>query len=167
MIASFRKPASSSNNEIEYRYEYRYIVPFRCKKNISKILEALISTEIISEESYITTLTTYSCKVMIKDSSNRKTDYDKLFSRMDLLLQTDFISCDTDPVNGIVKVVYNDLSVRDLDCQRMHDDGYDLLDFFYEKGYLINMTYNKIAKKQVLHMRHLRSRICLHWKAEC
>lgn len=138
---SFRRTKVRGNSE------YRYIVPFRCKKNVQKILKALIAEEIIGEESRINSSTTHSCIVVIEDLYNNKKSYDCLFSRLDLLLQTDFIRCDVDSMYHVVKVVYNNLVVNNLDCKDLQDIGYDLLDFFKSKGYLISLSYDKTAQR--------------------
>ena len=141
LFISFRR------NGVRSDREYRYIVPFRCKKNVSKILKALISEEIIGEESRINSLTTHSCIVIIKDLYSNKKLFDCLFSRLDILLQTGFIRYDVDSRYHVVKIVYNNLIVNNLDCKNLQDNGYDLLDFFKTKGYLINLSYDKATKK--------------------
>ena len=141
LFISFRRNGVRGDNE------YRYIVPFRCKKNVSKILKALIAEEIVSEESCISSSTTHSCIVVIKDLYSNKKLFDCLFSRLDVLLQTDFIRCDVDSRYHVVKVVYNNLIVNNLDCKSLQDNGYVLLDFFKAKGYLIGLSFDKTAKR--------------------
>lgn len=141
LFISFRR------NGVRGESEYRYIVPFRCKKNISKILEALKNEDIIGEESRINSSTTHSCIVIIKDLYSNKKSYDCLFSRLDLLLQADLARCDVDSRYHVVKIVYNNLVVNNLDCKNLQDNGYDLLDFFKAKGYLISLSYDKTARR--------------------
>lgn len=141
LFISFRR------NGVRGDSEYRYIVPFRCKKNVAKILKALIAEEIIGEESRINSSTTHSCIVVIKDLYSNKKFYDCLFSRLDILLQTDFIRCYVDSRYHVVKIVYNNLVVNNLDCKNLQDNGYDLLDFFKAKGYLISLSYDKTARR--------------------
>lgn len=143
LIASFRRNGVHSAKEAEYQY----IVPFRCKKNVSRILDALKAEDIIGVQSCINSSTTHSCMVIIKDLYNNKKAYDNLFSRIDILLQTDFIRCDVDSRYHVVKIVYNNLVVNNLDCKTLQDNGYDLMDFFRTKGYMINLSYDKITRK--------------------
>ncbi len=126
--------------------EYKYTLPFGCRKNAEMILNALISANLISKESCITGATTQSCLIIIKTHGNNKKIYDELFSRIDILLQPDFLRCDIDIRNHCVNVIYNDLSVKNLNCENLYDSGFALLDFFSDKGYLINLSYDRNKK---------------------
>lgn len=114
LVALFSQNEFSSDDEAEYQY----IIPFRCEKNVSEILNALIAEEIIEPQSRINSITTQSCMVTIIDRYNNKNSYDTLFSRIDILLQTDFVRCVIDPRYHIVKVIYNNLTVNNLDCKK-------------------------------------------------
>lgn len=126
---------------------FSYTLPFRCKKNVGLIMEALIKEEIIGNQSRIFSLTTHSCTVEIFDLYNNKKYYDKLFSRVDILLQPDYIKCDVDSRYHVVKVFYNNLIVTNLDCKTLQDNGYDLLEYFHKNGYIINLIYDKTLKE--------------------
>lgn len=141
LLASFRRGKTKQINSTGYRY----IVPFRCRKNIGLILNALISEEMIGPQSQIRCLTTNSCDVIIYDFYEKKETYDNLFSKIDLLMQTGFVYCDINDRDHVVKVFYNNLVVKNMNCGNLRDNGYDLMDYFAKKRYLINLSYDKAA----------------------
>ena len=125
---------------------YQYIVPVACRKSIRAILQALIAEKIISPSSGIKCVTSHTCAVTIRDLCRSRAAYDKLFSRIDLLMQPDFVRCDTDSKSHTVKISYNRLVVTNLDCKSLTDSGYALLDYFSTKHYLISLSYDKTKK---------------------
>ena len=127
--------------------EHRYIVPFFCRKAIVKILNALIEQEIAGKDSGIISMTTDSCIVTIKDSYGYKKEYDELFSKLHLLMNPDYLYCMTNPKLHTVKILYNNLTVSNLDCKTLQANGYDLIDYLHQKHYLINLNCDRTAKK--------------------
>lgn len=130
----FKRSGSETNAELHY------IVPFLCRKTIEKILCELIKENIAGEKSCIRSLTTQSCHVVIHDLYNNKKLYDSLFSKPDILVQTDFVHCRTDPKHHVVRIIYNNLSTTELECKGWQHGWYDLLKFFHSKKYLINLV---------------------------
>lgn len=143
VVASFKR----NNNDYGSEEEYTYIIPFKCKQVVTKIIQALQSEEIIGNQSHISSLTTHSCMVVIQDLYRNKKIFDILFYRMDILLQPDFVQCIVDTKSHVVKVLYNNLMVHQLDCKTLQDGGYELLDYFHSKNYIIHLSYDKAAKK--------------------
>ena len=127
--------------------EYTYTIPFRCKKNVEMILRSLIEMQLIKDSSYIKSTTTYSCIVVIRPVYNYQENFDILFSRIDILLQTDFVFCKTDPLHHVVRVVYNNLIVNDLDCKNLGENGYLIMRELCNDGYIINLSCDKVTKK--------------------
>lgn len=123
-----------------------YIVPFICRKAIEKVLNALINQEIIGKNSCISSMTTDSCIVNIKDSYGYKKEYDQLFSKLHLLMNPDYLRCSIDPKSHIVRILYNNLTVTNLDCKTLQTNGYDLIDYLHQKNYLINLDCDRTAK---------------------
>ncbi len=133
----FKGERPKQNNEA-----YRYIVPFDCRKTIAVILQALIDEKLIGAESCINSLTTYSCEVIIHDLWDNRQRYDNLFAKLQMLMHSEYIQCSVDDKNHVVRVYYNQLNVRDMDCSYLTKEGYDLLSYFGEIGYLINLNVN-------------------------
>ena len=135
------------NNRSANGTEYSFIIPIRCRKAVESIMEALKAEEIIGEQSRIKSATTHSCILVINDPYNNKAKFNTLFSKMYILFQKELIHCETNPKAHTVKVIYNDLAVKNLDCTSLNNSGYDLLEYFRDKGYLINLSCNKSAGK--------------------
>ena len=143
VIARFRREGARAVNGSEYSF----IIPLKCKKTVENILAALKKVDIIGEQSRINTSTTQSCILIINDNYNNKRQFDTLFSEMNKLCSKELIHCEIDTLHNVVMVVYNDLTVKGLDCEKLSSKGYELMDFFREKRYLINLSYDRAAKK--------------------
>ncbi len=124
-------------------YEYTYIIPFLCKEAVSKILDALISQKLIADDSYIAVRNTGSCKVVIKDIYGSRRIYDSLMSELYKLMQSDYIKCEINPKDHVVKICYNNLSAYNVDCKKLNAKGYELIKFLHEKKYLINLSVER------------------------
>ncbi|MBQ3565815.1 MAG: serine/threonine protein kinase [Oscillospiraceae bacterium] len=124
-------------------YEYTYIIPFLCKEAVSKILDALISQNIIADDSYIAVRNTGSCKVVIKDIYGSRVIYDSLISELYKLMQPDYIKCEINPKDHVIKICYNNLSAYNVDCKKLNAKGYELIKFLHEKKYLINLSIER------------------------
>lgn len=123
--------------------EYTYIIPFVCKKAVSKVIDILINEGIAELSSCINNLTTDACEVIIKDKNNNKEEYDRLFSKPYMLMREEYISCRSDREQHIVRVLYNNLTVSSLECREKDKDFHSLLEFFKEIRYITNLFYNK------------------------
>ena len=141
IIAKFRRKNSKKPAE------YTYPIPFSCRKTVESLIEALISQEIISDDSHIEADSTNSCQVKIHSLYDSKKDFDGLFSRPDILTQSEAVECREDLKNHIIRVVYNNLCVSKLDCSTLQNNGYKLLEYFYDKHYLINLDIDTTDKK--------------------
>lgn len=129
--------------------EYRYIIPFNCKKATKKILAALIGERIISDSSYVRTLTTSSCEVMIRDLMENQTPYDILFSKAYMLMEEEYLRCDVDSEHHVVKIYYDNLIVANMDSSAFGKQEYDLIEYLggNEIRYLTNLHIDRSAKK--------------------
>lgn len=141
IIAKFKR---KNNRNLS---EYTYTIPFGCRKTVETILSALISQKIIGEESCIITSSTDSCQVKIYSFYACQQDFDCLFRRPYILMQTDAVTCNTDIRNHVVRVVYNNLYVSELDCKDLQSNGYELIEYFHRKNYLISPSVDRTARK--------------------
>lgn len=126
--------------------EYTYTMPFGCRKTVEMILDALASQEIISDKSYINSVSTDSCQAKIFSFFDCRHDFDNLFRKPDIL-RTESIECDTDTRNHIVKIIYNNLYVQGFDCRNMQNASLELLEYFGRKNYFIGLSIDRTAGK--------------------
>lgn len=135
------KTAKRSNSKL------RYIVPSICHKTIERIFEKLKKEGIIDEESSIECYTTESYEVIINGAGGHVQEFNKLFSRIYTLIYSDMIYFDVNDKTHEVSVYYDDLSVKEADCGTMQTKAYDLLKYFADKCYLIDLIINENDKK--------------------
>ncbi|WP_028510909.1 hypothetical protein [Ruminococcus sp. NK3A76] len=121
----------------------RYIIPTACRRSAERILGALAAAGLTGTQGTVRSFTTRSCEISISDDHGNRAAFDELFSRVDILMQTDLVSTETDPASHAVRVIYNDLIVRALDLSTLPADVYELLDGLGRMGYLTNLTVSK------------------------
>lgn len=142
LLAYFRR----DNRNAALKKEYRYLIPFVCKKAVLKIMEPLIAEKMISPESRVISYTTDSCEVIIQDLCNCKEKYDAIFSQMYMLMRADYVRCDVNPRDHVVKVFYNDLRVVNMNCRELYDNGFALIEYLWRKSYLIDLKIDRSSK---------------------
>lgn len=86
---------------------------------------------------------TGSCKVVIKDIYGSRVIYDSLISELYKLMQPDYIKCEINPKDHVIKICYNNLSAYNVDCKKLNAKGYELIKFLHEKKYLINLSIER------------------------
>lgn len=64
---------------------------------------------------------TGSCKVVIKDIYGSRVIYDSLISKLYKLMQPDYIKCEINPKDHVIKICYNNLSAYNVDCKKLKD----------------------------------------------
>ena len=141
LLVSFGKKLPGEKGQNVERYHY--ILPFVCIRSVSKIIQFLKEYEILEEGSYVKGYTTDSCEVMIADRCGFRNRYDKLFSNVYALMLPDAISLHLNPKSHVVNVTFDNLTVRDVQVPGARAAGVrDLMDFFSEKRYVIDLTYD-------------------------
>lgn len=122
---------------------YNYILPFKCRDSIRKILEFLTEQKILDEGSYVTSNSTDSCKVMILDQCRFRDEYDKLFSNVYALMIPDAIDMFVDTKSKQAKIVFNSLVVKEADIGGSDSSAInELMDYFERIGYVLNLKRN-------------------------
>lgn len=135
-IVSFSKQKNKSPEE----KKYIYLVPFMCKKTVSKILEVLKKYNILESRSCIDWYTTDSCKVTIIDQRNYRKKYDLLFSDIYSLMLSDDIDVYFNDVKHSVIVKFNDLMVDGVRISPKYQrEKKELIKYFAQKGYILNV----------------------------
>jgi len=119
---------------------YRYIIPFDCCENAEKIISLLKNDYKIIEQYTINGYTTDSCEIIIDDRHNPKHEYDRLFSHIYALMDPDAVRVYMNEKKGEANVVFDNLSVSDVQIPVGNSDALkELMDYFYSKGYIINL----------------------------
>jgi hypothetical protein len=119
--------------------KYRYIIPTVCKSNVVRIIDALKSEKIIDEQSQINSLTTTSCEVLIYDKYSNKKEFDLLFSKNAELMCEEYLFCDINDNDHVVKIIYNGLHVSGL--KLMYGERVrGIIKFLCSINYLINYS---------------------------
>ncbi len=145
ILASF-KNVSRKDREANGQ-TYNYIIPFACKRSVENIISVLKTHEIVSKESRVSAFATDSCKVKIVDLCNCRSEYDKLLSKVYALMCSDAVEAYYDHKSSKVLVKFDNLEVVGVDISA--DNGgrtgelKDLLNFFKEKGYIMNLSKDK------------------------
>ena len=142
VLANFNPAKSEKGGK-----ELNYILPSSCRKAVEKIFEVLKKGRIISEKSSVESRTSNSCNIIIADAEGQKSKFDRLFSQIHALVQPERIDCFISDASHNVKVIYDDLCVRDMDISGLKKDARNLLDFFAEKKYIINLEINETTEK--------------------
>ena len=139
--------ASFTNLEEKYKLqteELSYILPVSCRRSVEKILDSLKSTGIIEEDSHVSEYSSDACEAVIFDRCNNAESFDKLFSQIYLLIDSDSIKLR--PVNdNKYNVTVDQLTVRNLSIGGENRDKlYELLSWFSkDRKYLINLRSRK------------------------
>lgn len=133
-IASFERVKMSGRGIAQ---EYRYIVPFACRKTISILLEKLKKENIIESESRIREYTTDSCEVVILDSCNNGEEYKNLFGNIYKLMMPDAVEIYLVDGTHQVKVRFDDLVVSEVFVRNSQIE--ELMRFLEEKGCVIDL----------------------------
>ena len=100
--------------------KYEYTVPLACSKSVSKIIESLKEYKVLEEGSKISEYTTGSCRVIIMDRYGYETQYNRMFSQVNKLMQPDSITIVHQPWDngGSQNLVrFNDLTVSDVSIE--------------------------------------------------
>ncbi|MCI8483000.1 MAG: DUF1887 family protein [Lachnospiraceae bacterium] len=141
VIASFEGMSKSRKEGNEER-KYTYILPLACRKNASQVVDFLIKNKIAEEGSRVNRYTTDSCKVFIIDRCCNRKAYHNLFENIYALMIPEAIETYLDPERHVVKVKFDDLKVKGAFGNVRQEDKnkcYELMRFFQDKGYLINL----------------------------
>lgn len=134
LMVSFGRFRSSGETK-----KYRYIIPTVCKSNVVRIIDALKSEKIIDEQSQINSLTTTSCEVLIYDKYSNKKEFDLLFSKNAELMCEEYLFCDINDNDHVVKIIYNGLHVSGL--KLMYGERVrGIIKFLCSINYLINYS---------------------------
>ncbi len=129
---------------------YTYIVPFACRRNVEKILDALQKNGILNYRSRLESRdSSDSCQVIIADCWNYKQKYDHIFALPYKLMQEEFLTVHFDVKAQVVRVLFNDLEVREADISgNRKSEITNLLKYFQTRGYIHNLTVsadNKVS----------------------
>ena len=116
-IASF---APKPNPEKAAEEEYTYIIPFRCKKVVQRLLDELRKCGIAEPQSRISGYTPDSCLVTIRDRYALKGQYDQVFADPGKLMDPDGLKV-TANENGTVDVRYDLLRSEKKSLQAKDD----------------------------------------------
>ncbi len=139
VIVSFKKKESGEKDPDFTKYSY--ILPFVCSKGASKVIDVLKKHELLEPGSKVNAYTTNSCEVILKDRCGYKALYDRLFANVYALMLPESIMPYLNTKTHEVNVVFNNLLVQEV---RLAEDKYaqqlDLLNFFREQGYVINLV---------------------------
>ena len=117
-----------------------WLLPFACRDSVIEILDVLKEEKIIKSYN-ISTVSAQTFKAEITYRLGDKAKFDKIFANVNGLMlgQVKPVVCTR---SRIVKIVYNDLYVKNLDCSNIGTNTINLLKYFADKKYLINFTYN-------------------------
>lgn len=139
ILASFGKKLPSEKQTEPQ--EFRYILPFVCSDSSAKIVRYLTEQEILEQGSRVNGYTTDSCEVVIVDRCGYRAKYDKLFSHVYALMQPDAIVFHLRTKSRRVDVTFDDLVVGGVQITGSRTaDLHSLIQYFAEKGYIINLT---------------------------
>ncbi len=123
---------------------FAYIVPQYCSRNLVRLLVKLKRAGVISKESSVTGYTSDSCHVNIVGDIKLKAKFDVIFANcycfaIDNMLNVKKIS------DSKVSVIYDDLSVRNLDISSCESKIMLILKYLEEKSYIncLNAEDNK------------------------
>jgi len=135
-IASFAKKDGT-----HVQQEYRYIIPFSCKKAVQKVLAHLIEEKIIAETSCIHTITTNSCEVLIQDLTANRLPFDILFTRVYKLMDENYVKCAPNPNDHTVTVYYDELYLANIPASLFTQEERSMLNSLKDSnfGYLVNL----------------------------
>ena len=126
IVASFKKRTPHEKN-LEAQ-EYRYIIPFVCNRSVEKIIRFLKEQDILEQGSRINGYTTDSCEVVIIDRCGAIT----------LHLNTK---------SHEINVAFDNLVVNGVQMgEGRIDELTGLMNYFKEKGYVINLTISSDGK---------------------
>jgi len=145
IMASFKKKIPREKNSDPQ--EYRYIIPFVCNKSVAKIIQFLKAQEVLEQGSRVNGYTTDSCEVVIVDRCGFRTEYDKLFSNVYALMLPDAITLHLNTKSHEIKVAFDNLVVAGVQMSGGRvAELRNLMDYFKEKGYVINLTVSSDGK---------------------
>lgn len=141
----------SDNNDIIVRIkgkkeegeekEVRYVLPYACLESVEKIIKCLIENGFVGNESRINIATASSIEVTIKDKIENKPQYDKLFGDVYKLMDKDSLNLYYNIKCNEVIVSFDNLMISQLELStNKREELYQLLIFFSDNGYLINLT---------------------------
>ena len=144
-VALFKKKTLREKNSEPQKY--RYIIPFVCNRNADKIIQFLKKQDVLEQGSRVNGYTTDSCEVVIVDRCGYRSEYDKLFSNIYALMMPDDITLHLNPKSHEINVVFDNLVVTgaQIDGSRAVELR-NLMDYFKEKGYVINLTVSSDGK---------------------
>lgn len=144
-IALFKKKIPREKNSEPQKY--RYIIPFACNRSADKIIQFLKKQDVLEQGSHVNGYTTDSCEVVIVDCCGYRSEYDKLFSNIYALMMPDDITLHLNTKSHEINVVFDNLVVTgaQIDGSRAIELR-NLMDYFKEKGYVINLTVSSDGK---------------------
>ncbi len=136
IIASFSRVARRKDTQAQ---TYSYILPVSCNRSVNKILSFLKKNKILENESCMETYTTDSCKITIVDCYHYREEYDKLFSNVYALMNTDDITAYANTIEHTVIIAFDNLVVSQVKFnESQKTDLIELMTFFKEMQYIIN-----------------------------
>ncbi|MCD8091070.1 MAG: hypothetical protein LUD81_10730 [Clostridiales bacterium] len=137
VIASFKKKQKAKNTE----ENYHCILPVSCSRGAAKIIGFLKKTEMIGSESRIDDYTTDLCEINIKDIYGYGSEFDRLFSKVYVLMNHDDISLNLNTKSHEVNVVFDNLMASGIKFGVDRKKDYmELMNFFRDMNYVINLT---------------------------
>lgn len=144
MVSFKKKPPREQEPEVK---EYRYIIPFVCKKSVDKILQFLKEQGVLERESRVNGYTTDSCEVLIADRFGYRAEYDRLFANVYALMVPDAVTLHLNPKSHEIKVVFDNLVVKEVQLSGARSEEVKgLMSYFKERGYILNLTISPDGK---------------------
>ena len=139
ILEEFEKPRQQTKEQKPE--EYSYILPSACFGGAAKIIGYLKKQDILEPESSVEGYTSDSCRVRIFDSFGCREKYDRLFSRVYVLMLPDAISLYLNSKNRKVRVAFDNLEVSELRIAGGRSaELAGLMRFFRDKGYVLNLV---------------------------
>ena len=117
---------------------YVWYIPLSCHDCISEILD-MLSKENYIKSYKVTTISASLCKVEIIDRFGYKKEFDNIFRNINGLMLGQ-IKAVLYTKSHIVRVVYNNLYVKNFNYSKLNNTAVQLLKYFADKRYLIDFT---------------------------
>lgn len=117
---------------------YVWYVPLACRDCISEILGMIFKENYI--KSYkVTSISANLCKVEITDRFGYKEEFDNIFKNINGLMLGQ-VRAILYTKSHVVRVVYNNLYVKNFNYSKLNNAAVQLLKYFADKKYLIDFT---------------------------
>ncbi|MCD7884676.1 MAG: DUF1887 family CARF protein [Lachnospiraceae bacterium] len=142
-LAAFRK----KDEKDDVPQTFFYLLPFACRPGCEKILQALKKHGIAEPDSRVSEYSAESCRVTIADRCGYRAEYDRLFSQVYALMFPDSLTDLLNTKTREVKILFDNLVVTyapvpgSKGSSVKETQSRELLAWFQEKGYLINLRY--------------------------